>query len=59
VSAPAPLDRLLSLIGDFDREITAATREIDARAKADERVSVLCQIRAARRSRRLRPARRR
>ena len=31
--------------GDFDREITATTREIDARAKADERVKVLCQIR--------------
>jgi len=28
------LDSLLSLIGDFDREITATTREIDARAKA-------------------------
>ena len=35
----------MSLIGDFDREITATTREIDARAKADERVKVLCQIR--------------
>ncbi len=32
------LDSLMSLIGDFDREITATTREIDARAKADERV---------------------
>ena len=39
------LDSLLSLIADFDREITATTREIDARAKADERVPVLCQIR--------------
>jgi len=39
------LDSLMSLIGDFDREITATTREIDARAKADERVPVLCQIR--------------
>ena len=39
------LDSLMSLIGDFDREITATTREIDARAKADERVHVLCQIR--------------
>jgi transposase len=39
------LDSLLSLICDFDREITATTTEIDARAKADERVSVLCQIR--------------
>ena len=28
----------MALIGDFDREITATTREIDARAKADERV---------------------
>ena len=35
----------LSLVGDFDREITATTREIDARAKTDERVPVLCQIR--------------
>jgi transposase len=39
------LDSLMSLIGDFDREITATTREIDARAKADQRVPVLCQIR--------------
>ena len=39
------LDSLMALIGDFDREITATTREIDARAKADERVKVLCQIR--------------
>ena len=39
------LDSLMSLIGDFDREITATTREIDARAKADERVKTLCQIR--------------
>ena len=39
------LDSLMSLIGDFDREITATTREIDARAKADDRVPVLCQIR--------------
>ena len=38
------LDSLLSLIGDFDREITATTREIDQRAKADERVPVLCQL---------------
>jgi transposase len=38
-------DSLLSLIGDFDREITTTTREIDARAKADDRVQVLCQIR--------------
>jgi transposase len=39
------LESLLSLIADFDREITATTREIDARAKVDERVAVLCQIR--------------
>jgi transposase len=39
------LDSLMSLIGDFDREITATTREIDARAKTDERVKTLCQIR--------------
>ena len=41
------LDSLMSLLGDFDREITATTREIDARAKADDRVPVLCQIRGA------------
>jgi len=39
------LDSLLSLICDFDREITTTTLEIDQRAKADERVAVLCQIR--------------
>jgi transposase len=39
------LERLMSLIGDFDREITATTREIDARAKTAERVKVLCTIR--------------
>ena len=39
------LDSLMSLIGDFDREITATTKEIDQRAKADERVKLLCQIR--------------
>jgi transposase len=39
------LDSLMSLIGDFDREITAATREIDQRAQADERVKLLCQLR--------------
>jgi len=38
------LDSLLSLIGDFDREIIATTREIDTQAKADERVKVLCQL---------------
>jgi transposase len=39
------LDSLLALICDFDREIEATTREIDQRAKRDERVDVLCQIR--------------
>lgn len=39
------LDSLLTLIGDFDREIEAATKEIDARAKVDDRVGVLTQIR--------------
>jgi transposase len=39
------LDSLISLIGDFDREIAASTNEINPRAKADERVEVLCQIR--------------
>ena len=39
------LDSLMALIGDFDREITATTREIDQRAKTDDRVPVLCQIR--------------
>jgi transposase len=39
------LDSLLTLIGDFDREITTTTAEIDQRAKAEERVKVLCQIR--------------
>jgi transposase len=39
------LDSLLSLIGDFDREMIATTAEIDTRAKADERVEVLCQLR--------------
>ena len=38
------LDSLTSLIGDFDREITATTREIDQRAKADARVDVVRQI---------------
>jgi hypothetical protein len=36
----------MSLIGDADREITVTTREIDARAKTDERVRVLRQIRS-------------
>ena len=39
------LDSLLALICDFDREIAATTREIDRRAKHDDRVGVLCQIR--------------
>ena len=39
------LDSLIALIGDFDREITTTTSEIDQRAKADERVKLLCQIR--------------
>src|SRR5215211_5019859 len=39
------LDSLLALIADFDREIAATTREIDQRAKHDDRVGVLCQIR--------------
>jgi transposase len=33
------------LIGDFDREIDATSREIDQRATADPYVEVLCQIR--------------
>jgi len=36
---------MLGLIDDFDREVETATREIDALAKADERVDVLTQIR--------------
>lgn len=43
-----PRRRLASLLGliiDFDREIEAATGEIDALAKHDARVDVLCQIR--------------
>jgi transposase len=39
------LDSLITLIGDFDREITDTTSEIDQRAKADERVKLLGQIR--------------
>ena len=39
------LDSLLALIGDFDREIEVATKEIDACAKVDDRVGVLTQIR--------------
>ena len=39
------LDSLMSLICDFDREIETTTREIEERAKADDRVDVLSQIR--------------
>jgi transposase len=39
------LDSLMSLICDFDREIETTTREIEERAKADDRVEVLTQIR--------------
>ena len=39
------LDSHLALITDFTREIDATSREIDARAKADPYVEVLCQIR--------------
>lgn len=39
------VDSLLALIDDFDREIETVTVEVDARAKADERVEVLTQIR--------------
>jgi transposase len=39
------LDSLLSLIDDFDREITTTSREIDQQAKVDERMALLCQIR--------------
>src|SRR5581483_6973393 len=38
------LRSLLSLIDDIDREITATTRTIDARARVDQRVTVLTQI---------------
>jgi transposase len=41
----ARLDSLIALICDFDREIDATSKEIDQRAKADDRVDVLCQIR--------------
>jgi transposase len=40
----ARLQTLLRLIADFDREIEARARAIDARAKHDPRVDVLCQI---------------
>src|SRR5258708_23534652 len=39
------LDSLMALIDDFDREIGETTAEIDQRAKADDRVDVLTQIR--------------
>jgi transposase len=39
------LDSLMSLICDFDREIQTTTQEIEERAKADDRVDVLTQIR--------------
>ena len=39
------LDSLIALICDFDREIEQTTQEIEQRAKADDRVNVLCQIR--------------
>src|SRR5919106_4501686 len=39
------LESLLSLISDFDREIGLAKREIDALARHDPRVDVLCQLR--------------
>ena len=39
------LDSQLALIADFTREIDATSREIDARAKEDPYVPVLCQIR--------------
>ena len=35
----------MALICDFDREIETTSREIDDRARADDRVEVLCQIR--------------
>jgi transposase len=39
------LDSLIALIDDFDREINHTTKEIEQRAKADDRVDVLTQIR--------------
>jgi transposase len=39
------LDSTLCLIADFTREIDRTAHEIDARAKADPYVEVLCQIR--------------
>src|ERR687897_828580 len=39
------LDSTLALVADFTREIDQTSREIDARAKEDPFVEVLCQIR--------------
>ncbi len=39
------LDSRMSLIDDFDREVAQTTVEIEQRAKADDRVDVLTQIR--------------
>jgi transposase len=39
------LESSLALIADFDREIELATGEVDALAKHDDRVAVLCQLR--------------
>src|SRR5271166_326062 len=39
------IESILSLIDDFDRELASTTGEIEACAKADERVPMLCQIR--------------
>ena len=41
----ARLEVLLRLIGDFDREIDALAADSDQRAKRDDRVKVLCEIR--------------
>jgi len=46
------LDSLIALICDFDREIEQTTQEIEQRARADDRVDVLTQIRGVGRSRR-------
>jgi len=42
---PHSHQRRLRVISDFDREIDALAADIDQRAKHDERVRVLCQIR--------------
>src|SRR3954447_8910325 len=39
------LDSLIALINDFDRELADTTREIEQRARTDDRVDVLTQIR--------------